>query len=144
VRTVGLFGLLVAAVLGGCDTTGTSPMSPHLPGTERVAERAEAVPAGPGINIRGTPADPTRLGPLIFVDGDRVGRHVESDSPLHDLSPADVSRIEVVKGRIATKIYGAEARQGVILVWTKDFDGRHGTGHDVGNDEVHSSDETTR
>jgi TonB-dependent SusC/RagA subfamily outer membrane receptor len=40
-------------------------------------------------------------------------------SPLNDLNPDDIDRIEVVKGPAATTLYGAEAAAGVIQIFTK-------------------------
>ncbi len=40
-------------------------------------------------------------------------------SPLNDISPADVDRVEVIKGAAASTLYGTEAAAGVIQIFTK-------------------------
>lgn len=62
--------------------------------------------------------------PLIYVDGvrvdntrDRVG--MIAASPLNDINPMDIDRIEVIKGAAAATLYGTEASAGVIQIFTK-------------------------
>lgn len=65
--------------------------------------------------------------PIFYVDGVRVvGRSAAQHpgarvvgSPLDDINPADIERIEVVMGAAATTLYGTEASGGVIQVFTK-------------------------
>src|SRR6185369_13667233 len=40
-------------------------------------------------------------------------------NPLNNINPADIERIEVIKGSAATTLYGTEASAGVIQVFTK-------------------------
>jgi TonB-dependent SusC/RagA subfamily outer membrane receptor len=40
-------------------------------------------------------------------------------SPLNDLNPSDIDRIEVLKGSAASTLYGTEAAAGVIQIFTK-------------------------
>jgi TonB-dependent starch-binding outer membrane protein SusC len=40
-------------------------------------------------------------------------------SPLNDLNPSDIERIEIVKGAAAATLYGSEASAGVIQIFTK-------------------------
>ena len=40
-------------------------------------------------------------------------------SPLNDINPSDIERIEVIKGAAATTLYGTEAAAGVIQIFTK-------------------------
>jgi TonB-dependent SusC/RagA subfamily outer membrane receptor len=40
-------------------------------------------------------------------------------SPLNDINPADIERVEVIKGAAATTLYGTEAAAGVIQIFTK-------------------------
>lgn len=51
--------------------------------------------------------------PLLIVDG------VISEVPLDQITPDHIKFIEVIKGENATKIYGAAAEEGVIIVTTK-------------------------
>ncbi len=82
--------------------------------------------AGSNISIRGV----NTVGgsrPLIYVDGVRMQtrEHGEPDeanvaaTPLDDLDPSTIERIEIVKGAAATTLYGTEASAGVIQIFTK-------------------------
>ena len=65
--------------------------------------------------------------PLIYVDGVRLDTNQESlvylggqtTSRLNDLNPSDIERVEVIKGAAATALYGTEASNGVIQIFTK-------------------------
>jgi len=65
--------------------------------------------------------------PLIYVDGVRLDTNQESliylggqtTSRLNDLNPGDIERVEVIKGAAATALYGTEASNGVIQIFTK-------------------------
>jgi len=90
---------------------------------------------GAAIRLRGNVSLSMSNQPLIFVDG--VRQSAESYplnasaasfphygpgtvmSPLNDINPADIERIEIVKGAAATTLYGSEASAGVIQIFTK-------------------------
>jgi TonB-dependent SusC/RagA subfamily outer membrane receptor len=79
------------------------------------------------IRLRGTTSISQGNDPLIYIDGVRVfsGQTAlhssarQSTSPLNDINPNDIERIEVIKGAAATTLYGTEAASGVIQVFTK-------------------------
>jgi len=91
--------------------------------------------AGAAIRLRGNVSVSLSNQPLIFVDG--VRQTAESYplnassanfphygpgavmSPLNDINPADIERIEIVKGPAAATLYGSEASAGVIQIFTK-------------------------
>jgi TonB-dependent starch-binding outer membrane protein SusC len=90
--------------------------------------------AGAAIRLRGNTSASLSNQPLIYIDGVRVsseglasqvpagGRRVtpvHARSPLNDINPSDIERIEIVKGAAATTLYGAEAAAGVIQIFTK-------------------------
>ena len=52
-------------------------------------------------------------GPLVVVDG------TITHYSLADISPQDIERVEVVKGAAASSLYGSNAADGVIQVFTK-------------------------
>ena len=89
--------------------------------------------SGARIRFRGNTSATMSNAPLIYVDGIRVksepypegpsGPSTRS-SPLNDISPTDIDRIEIIKGAAATTLYGTEAAAGVIQIFTK----RGGTG----------------
>ena len=82
---------------------------------------------GPDIRLRGNVSASLSNQPLIYIDGMRAnseptgGRSGATDvySPLNDLNPDDIERIEVIKGPAATTLYGTEAAAGVIQIFTK-------------------------
>lgn len=89
---------------------------------------------GQQIRIRGTSSLSQSNEPLIYVDGVRVsngggfggnvgtengGEGTGSSSRLDDIDPNSIERIEVLKGAAATTLYGTEASNGVIQIFTK-------------------------
>jgi outer membrane receptor for ferrienterochelin and colicin len=73
--------------------------------------------------------------PLVYLDGVRIrsdgyprnapqsGNVLRGNndvpSPINDIDPNDVERVEVVRGPAATTLYGTEAATGVIQIFTK-------------------------
>ncbi len=91
--------------------------------------------AGSSIRLRGNSSVALSNQPLVYVDGVRVrsdeypknvppagsnlrGSNVHA-SPLNDIDPDDIERVEVIKGAAATTLYGTEAASGVIQIFTK-------------------------
>jgi outer membrane receptor protein involved in Fe transport len=85
------------------------------------------VGVGSSIRLRGNNSVSQGNNPLIYVDGIRVrntGTQYQdeaghSSSPLTDINPDDIERIEVIKGSAASTLYGTEASGGVIQIFTK-------------------------
>ena len=91
--------------------------------------------SGSMIRLRGNVSVAVSNQPLIYVDGVRLrsdgyqrnvpftGSDLRSGndiaSPLNDINPADIERIEVIKGAAAATLYGTEAAAGVIQIFTK-------------------------
>ncbi len=87
------------------------------------------------IRLRGQSSVQLSNHPLIYIDGVRMRSDPLPDanppdrrggrsgniavSPLDNINPADIERIEVIKGSAATTLYGTEASAGVIQVFTK-------------------------
>jgi TonB-dependent starch-binding outer membrane protein SusC len=100
-----------------------------------VMENAGRVGAGASIRLRGNVSASMSNQPLIYVDGVRIrseglpknappigypGRGPNTTySALNDINPADIERIEIIKGAAATTLYGTEAATGVIQIFTK-------------------------
>jgi TonB-linked SusC/RagA family outer membrane protein len=100
-----------------------------------VTANSGQVGGGASIRLRGNVSATQSNQPLIYIDGVRmrsdgypknvfpVGYAGNSDntvySPLNDIDPADIERVEVVKGPAATTLYGSEASAGVIQIFTK-------------------------
>jgi len=92
------------------------------------------VGTGQDIRIRGTASFSLSQRPVVYVDGVRVdGRATEwfgggaccsfgggaSTDRLGDINPNDIDRVEVLKGAAAATLYGSEATNGVIQIFTK-------------------------
>ena len=104
--------------------------------------------AGSQIRLRGNTSVALSNQPLIYLDGVRIrsdgypvnapqtGNRLraanEVPSPINDIDPADVERIEVVRGPAATTLYGTEAATGVLQIFTK----RGGKGNTVWTSQV--------
>jgi TonB-dependent starch-binding outer membrane protein SusC len=92
---------------------------------------------GAQIRLRGAVSVSQSNQPIVYVDGVRVrsegyrrnrppfddsngfrGANYQA-SPLNDINPADVDRIEIIKGAAASTLYGTEAAAGVIQIFTK-------------------------
>lgn len=58
--------------------------------------------------------------PLFVVDGVKKPKlDVNSKSTDLNLDPGDIEKMEVLKGKNATLLYGEEGKDGVILITTK-------------------------
>jgi TonB-dependent starch-binding outer membrane protein SusC len=102
---------------------------------------------GSKIRLRGNNSLTQSSDPIIYIDGIRMmsgafpnqpskdqanrGGNV-TQSPLDLINPNDIERIEIIKGSAATTLYGTEASNGVIQVFTK----RGSTGAPIWNAEV--------
>lgn len=100
-----------------------------------IGEVSGSVGSGSFIRLRGNVSVSQSNFPLVYIDGVRVrsepypknvpptgysGRSYNATpSPLNDINPADIERIEVIKGAAATTLYGTEASAGVIQIFTK-------------------------
>ncbi len=76
------------------------------------------------IRIRGTSSLTQNNNPIIYVDGIRIDNSVtEGDaggaSRLDDINPDAIERVEILKGAAAATLYGTEASNGVIQIFTK-------------------------
>jgi TonB-linked SusC/RagA family outer membrane protein len=107
----------------------------RAPGLQ-VMQSTGSAGAGAQIRLRGAVSVSQSNQPIIYVDGIRVrsegyrrnepvagdftGRssNIQS-SPLNDLNPADIERVEILKGSAASTLYGTEAAAGVIQIFTK-------------------------
>jgi TonB-dependent SusC/RagA subfamily outer membrane receptor len=83
---------------------------------------------GARIRLRGLVSMSMSNQPLIYVDGMRIKSEPypagpsgpqDRQSPLNDINPSDIERVEIIKGAAATTLYGTEAAAGVIQIFTK-------------------------
>ncbi len=85
------------------------------------------VGAGSTIKLRGNNSVSFSNSPLVYVDGVRIRERGlvhsqeanQQTNPFDDINPADIERIETIKGAAATTLYGTEAAGGVIQIFTK-------------------------
>jgi TonB-dependent SusC/RagA subfamily outer membrane receptor len=88
-------------------------------------------PGGGGVTVRlrGTSSFISGSDPLYIVDGVIVdnssatlrdlGSRGNVQNRLADLNPADIERIEIVRGAAAAALYGSRANNGVVQIFTK-------------------------
>ena len=81
---------------------------------------------GARIRVRGSASLTQTNEPIVYVDGIRVNRsavttfnYQGNPSRLDDIPPESIERIEILKGAAAATLYGTEASNGVIQVFTK-------------------------
>lgn len=83
---------------------------------------------GSRIRIRGSASLSQSNEPIILIDGIRVDRGGgfggpvgggASPSRLDDINPEAIERVEILKGAAAATLYGTEASNGVIQIFTK-------------------------
>lgn len=84
------------------------------------------VGTGSSIRVRGITSVTQTNKPLIYIDGVRaddssLALSVGGAEPtrLTDINPHDIERVEIVKGAAATTLYGTEASNGVVQIFTK-------------------------
>jgi TonB-linked SusC/RagA family outer membrane protein len=128
-------------------TSVTDLLENRVPGL--TVQRSSGTPGAPArIRIRGASSLLEANNPIVVVDGTRMyypddfssgatsqyristangGTGMPRPSPLDQIDPNSIEKIEVLKGPSASAIYGADAANGVIVVTTKR--GKVGTTH---------------
>jgi TonB-linked SusC/RagA family outer membrane protein len=88
-------------------------------------------PGGGGVTVRlrGTSSFISGSDPLYIVDGvivdnssatlRELGSRGNVQNRLADINPADIERIEIVRGAAAAALYGSRANNGVVQIFTK-------------------------
>ncbi len=88
-------------------------------------------PGGGGISVRlrGTNSFISGSDPLYIIDGVIIdngssqladlGGRSNPQNRLADLNPADVERVEIIRGAAAAALYGSRANNGVVQIFTK-------------------------
>ncbi len=69
--------------------------------------------SAPAIRLRGSTSLTGRQDPLVIIDG------TITRISLADINSEDIERIEVIKGAAASSLYGSDAANGVIQIFTK-------------------------
>jgi TonB-linked SusC/RagA family outer membrane protein len=81
---------------------------------------------GARIRIRGNASLSQSNNPIIYIDGVRAdngggfgGTAGAAPSRLNDIDPGSIDHVEILKGAAAATLYGTEASNGVIQIFTK-------------------------
>ena len=109
----------------------------RIPGVRSVGT-VGGVGAGRDLRIRGMSSFSLNQRPVVYIDGVRIdasqyewaGGNVNGgtccsfsggagEDRLGDLNPEEIDRIEILKGAAAATLYGSEASNGVIQIFTK-------------------------
>ena len=97
------------------ETPATTPLGGlegKVPGVHVVQSSGD--PAGaPSIRLRGATSITGTQEPLIIIDG------TITRATLADIASEDIERIEVIKGAAASSLYGSDAANGVVQIFTK-------------------------
>jgi len=75
--------------------------------------------SGARIRVRGNASLTQSNEPIVFMDGIRINSGGGQTSRLEDIDPNTIERVEVLKGAAAATLYGTEASNGVIQIFTK-------------------------
>ncbi len=111
----------------------------RIPGVRSVGT-VGGVGAGRDLRIRGMGSFSVNQRPVVYIDGVRVDTHATEwagwtgtvnggtccafsggagEDRFGDLNPEEIDRIEILKGAAAATLYGSEASNGVIQIFTK-------------------------
>lgn len=97
------------------EAPGTSPIASlegKIPGASVLTQSGQ--PGGePAIRLRSATSLTGRTDPLIIIDG------TISHLGLADVNSEDIERVEVIKGAAASSLYGSNAANGVVQIFTK-------------------------
>lgn len=119
VGTVNLSDLQAAPI-----QTPTEALAARIPGVS-VQPSSGVSGAGARIRIRGSASVSQSNNPILYIDGVRADNGGSGSagsaatSRLDDIDPNSIERIEVLKGAAAATLYGTEASNGVIQIFTK-------------------------
>ncbi|MSR36827.1 MAG: hypothetical protein EXR95_09355 [Gemmatimonadetes bacterium] len=121
------------AALNERPTDVTKLLQATAPGVD-VTQGGGGAGQGSKIRLRGANTLSNGGDPIIYVDGvrmmtgafmnraakDQSNRAANiTQSPLDMINPNDIERIEIIKGSAATTLYGTDASNGVIQIFTK-------------------------
>jgi TonB-dependent SusC/RagA subfamily outer membrane receptor len=134
----------IGASLGTVDVAQQTELMPSTSFQQVLAAKVSGVRStmtgggvgsGQDLRIRGMASFSLNQRPVIYIDGVRVdSRGTEwaigtiaccaftggaSTDRLSDLNPNDIERVEILKGAAAATLYGSEATNGVIQIFTK-------------------------
>src|SRR5205085_4021983 len=85
----------------------------RIPGASVIAGGSSQPGSAPAIRLRSATSLTGRQDPLVIVDG------TISRLSLADINSEDIERIEIIKGAAASSLYGSDAANGVVQIFTK-------------------------
>jgi len=112
-QTPGGVGVVTLEDIGRAGPVSLTDIARMIPGVEKTTDS----PWGSDINIRGL----SRNSVLFLIDGCRVNTATDINARFGLINPADIERIEVLKGPISS-LYGWGAMGGVVNVITRKGD----------------------
>lgn len=126
----------VGTVVEGIDTEDLATESPstvagmlegRVPGL-RMTSGGGSVGEATAFEMRGASSIVRSTQPVIYIDGIRVSNRINTSDigdgnfqtdHLSSIDPDDIARMEVLKGAAATTLYGTQASNGVIQIFTE-------------------------
>ncbi|MGQ0766836.1 MAG: TonB-dependent receptor domain-containing protein [Gemmatimonadota bacterium] len=104
-------------------------MQGKIPGAQITQNSGGPGGGGMSVRLRGTNSFISGSDPLYIVDGVIIdngsaqladlGTRANPQNRLADLNPADIDRIEIIRGAAAAALYGSRANNGVVQIFTK-------------------------
>ena len=128
-NAVGSADVSKALALTGRPAKLQDMLSSSIPGV-RIMRASGSIGSGGTTRIRGAGSLSLSNEPLIYIDGVRSNNQAaafsyafngaqEQPSRINDLNPDEIESIEILKGPSAATIYGTEASNGVIQIFTR-------------------------
>jgi len=119
-QSTGALALTLVMVALACDMPAPTSLNAPPPAAAALESVQQRLEEGGLVRLRSAGDISSNRSPIIFIDGVRAATDPSStQSPLANLDPSDIVRIEVVKGAAAVEIWGEEASGGAIHVFTK-------------------------
>ena len=110
-------------------TTLEQALQGKLAGAQIVQNSGNPGGGGVTVRLRGTSSFISGSDPLYIVDGvivdnssaqlRNLGARSNVQNRMADLNPADIERIEVIRGAAAAALYGSRANNGVVQIFTR-------------------------
>ncbi|MFN2398058.1 MAG: TonB-dependent receptor domain-containing protein [Gemmatimonadaceae bacterium] len=110
-------------------TTLDQALQGKIAGAQIVQNSGNPGGGGVTVRLRGTSSFISGSDPLYIIDGVIVdnssatlrdlGSRSNVQNRLADINPADIERIEVIRGAAAAALYGSRANNGVVQIFTK-------------------------
>ncbi|HZG26383.1 MAG TPA: SusC/RagA family TonB-linked outer membrane protein [Chitinophagaceae bacterium] len=111
---------------GGAATSVDQALAGKVSGAQ-ISQNSGNPAGGISVRLRGNSTISGSSDPLYIVDGVIINNSSEqlvdlggySQNRLVDINPADIDRIEIIKGAAGAAIYGSRASNGVVQIFTK-------------------------